>query len=125
VFGQPFRFANYDSSRPETRNELASMMEAMGSSAWAVGPDGTTVQFVETSKSGKDNPQAHLLDLADTACDLLVLGQTLTSDVGDSGSLALGGVHENVRGDVIDACGEWLAEVLNDQLVPAIAAANL
>jgi phage gp29-like protein len=59
-------------------------------------------------------------------CDLLLLGQTLTSETGPTGggSLALGQVHERVRGDVIDAAAGWLAEVRNEQLLPAIARVN-
>jgi phage gp29-like protein len=103
---------------------MAAMMEAMSSAAWGIAPDGSKVEFHESSKSGADNPQAYMLTLADTACDLLVLGQTLTGSVGDSGSRALGEVHAAVRADIIDSAAVWLAEVLNEQLVPAVIALN-
>ncbi len=124
IFGQPFRWATYDSSQEGVKDDLATMMEQMGSAAYGIGPDGTKVEWHESSKSGADNPQAYILKLADEACDLLVLGQTLTSSVGDSGSRALGEVHENVRADIIDSAAEWLAEVLNEQLVTSIIAIN-
>jgi phage gp29-like protein len=53
-----------------------------------------------------------------------VLGQTLTGSVGDSGSRALGEVHQSVRADVIDSAAAWLAEVLNEQLIPAVVSLN-
>lgn len=126
IFGQPFRWATYAAGQDGVRDELASMMEDMGSAAWGIGPDGSTIEFHESSKSGADNPQAHLLDRADAACDLLILGQTLTGSVSkEGGSRALGEVHNAVRSDLMDTAANWLAEVLNEQLIPAIARINL
>lgn len=124
IFGQPFRWATYDGSQDGVKEDLSAMMEAMGSAAWGVGPDGTKVEWHESGKSGADNPQAYILKLADEACDLLILGQTLTSTQGSSGSLALGEVHQSVRADIIDSTALWLAEVLNEQLIPAVIAIN-
>jgi phage gp29-like protein len=125
IFGQPFRWATYDATQEGVRDELATMMEAMGSAAYGIGPDGTQIQWHESSKSGADNPQSHVMALADEACDLLILGQTLTTTAGDKGSQALGTVHENVRADIIDSTAEWLAEILNEQLIPAIIHVNI
>jgi phage gp29-like protein len=124
IFGQPFRWATYDASQEGVKEDLAAMMEQMGSAAYGVGPDGTKIEWHEASKGGADNPQAHILMLADTACDLLILGQTLTSTQGSSGSQALGTVHQSVRADIIDSAAAWLAEVLNEQLVPAVISLN-
>jgi phage gp29-like protein len=124
IFGQPFRWATYDASQDGVKDDLAAMMEAMGSAAYGVGPDGTKIEWHEASKSGADNPQSYILTLADTACDLLILGQTLTSTQGSSGSLALGEVHQSVRADIIDSTALWLAEILNEQLIPAVIALN-
>lgn len=125
IFGQPFRWATYEAGQEGVKAELATMMEEMGSAAWGIGPDGTKIEWHESSKSGADNPQAHMLDRADTACDLLVLGQTLTGSVSkEGGSRALGDVHSSVRSDIIDSAALWLAEILNEQLIPSVAAVN-
>lgn len=124
IFGQPFRWATYDGSQDGVKEDLSAMMENMGSAAWGIGPDGTKVEWHESSKSGADNPQSHVMGLADTACDLLVLGQTLTGTVGASGSLALGEVHQSVRADIIDSAAAWLAEVLNEQLISSVISLN-
>lgn len=125
IFGQPFRWATYDAGQDGVKAELATMMEEMGSAAWGIGPDGTKIEWHESSKSGADNPQAHMLDRADTACDLLMLGQTLTTSQGDKGSQALGTVHQSVRADIIDSAALWLAEILNEQLVSSIVQVNM
>ena len=46
-------------------------------------------------KGGESLPQVALMNESDKACDILMLGQTLTTDVGSSGSRALGDVHAN------------------------------
>lgn len=125
IFGQPFRWATYDASQEGVRDVLADMMEQMGSAAYGIGPEGSDVKWFESSKSGADNPQSHIMNIADEACDLLILGQTLTSSVGDSGSRALGEVHQSVRADIIDGTALWLAEILNEQLIPAVIAVNM
>lgn len=124
VFGQPYRWATYPQGNDAAKAALANMMENMGSMSWGVGPDGTKVEFVETGSRTGENPQERVMDRADTAADLLILGQTLTTSQGQSGSRALGDVHASVRADVIDAAAQWLAEVLNEQLVPSIAELN-
>ena len=125
IFGQPFRWATYDPASAGVKEDLSAMMAAMGSAAYGVGPEGTKIEWHESTKNGADNPQTHIMSLADTACDLLILGQTLTSSVGaGGGSRALGEVHQSIRSDVIDSAAQWLAEVLNEQLIPSIIALN-
>ena len=124
IFGQPFRWATYDPAQDGVREELSAMMAEMSNTSWGVGPTGSEIEWHEASKGGADNPQNHMLTLADTACDLLILGQTLTTSQGNRGSQSLGTVHQSVRGDIIDSAALWLAEVLNEQLIPAVVAAN-
>lgn len=125
IFGLPYRWTNYASGASEaTINAVCDALENMGSAGWAAFPEGTTMQLVESTKSSTAYPQSEILDRADTQCDLLILGQTLTTDVRDSGSRALGDVHMDVRTDVIMAAAEFVEGVLNTQLVPAILALN-
>jgi len=122
IFGQPYRWGTYARGDAQAAEQMAEIMEEMGSAAWGVGPEGTTVEFITGTTGAADNPQAAIMDRADRVCDILLLGQTLTTDVGQSGSRALGEVHSGVRADIIDAAGAWLAEILNEQLLPALFA---
>ena len=74
TFGQPLRVVKYAAEYEGIRSELGQMLEDMGHSAWAVIPEGTTIDFVENSRSASDNPQALLLEKADHVCDILILG---------------------------------------------------
>lgn len=125
LFGQPIRWATYDTSDPTIKDRLEEMLEHMGSAAWAAAPQGANLELKEPSNKGSDNPQNQMIGMADTACDLLILGQTLTSSPGAAGSRALGEVHYNVRSDIINAAAAWAAEVLNEQLLPAVYALNV
>lgn len=126
VFGLPFRWANYDPNSPQaTIDAICSMLENMGSAGWAAFPAGTTLELKEPSKGAAGStPQQDILDRADKQADLLILGQTLTTDVGSSGSRALGDVHSSVRDDVIEATASFAARVFNTQLIPAILRLN-
>ena len=125
IFGLPIRWATYAAgSQPNTINAICSMLENMGSSAWGAFPAGTSIELKESQKSAGQSPQDSLLDRADKQVDLLILGQTLTTDVGSSGSRALGGVHMSVLDEIKCAAAGWAAMVLNQQLVSAICRAN-
>lgn len=124
IFGMPIRWATYDPARKDLLDQIADMLQNMGSAGWGAFPAGTVLELKEASKTAGENPQAYLLNFADKQADLLILGQTLTTDVGDSGSRALGDVHFSVRGDIIEAAGNWAAKVINGQLIPAICRLN-
>ena len=125
IFGVPIRWANYaQGTPPEQIRKIEDMLVNMGSASWGAFPDGTRLELKEAMKSGADNPQLALLGLIDRICDLLILGQTLTSDVSGSGSRALGEVHADVLSGRKAALVKWAQKVLNQQLIPAICRLN-
>ena len=80
---------------------------------WATMPTGTTM------------PQKELLELAEAHCHKAILGQTLTSDTSKSGgSLAQAKVHAGVQADEVMKHAEFVADVINRQLIPAIVHLN-
>lgn len=125
IFGMPMRWANYDESRPETGAKVAEMLRNIGSAGWAAFPSGVDMKLVEANANARDNPQLILQELADQACDLLILGQTLS---GTSTATGLGSgtatLHGEVRREVITGAAQWVADVLNYQLVPALVEIN-
>ena len=54
----------------------------------------------------------------------LYLGQSLTTDVGDSGSRALGDVHNDVRLDRLQSVADYVDQIINDQLICSIVELN-
>ena len=125
IFGIPLRLGKYGKNMTDAdQDNLEVWLRDLGAAGYAMIPEGADITIIEASKNGTDNPQYHLIDIADKICDILILGQTLTTDVADSGSRALGDVHAGVRQDNLkDAC-DWAAETINDQLVPTLIGLN-
>lgn len=120
LFGVPWRHVETDGS-DEAMDKAQQMLADIGSSGWAVTGPGVELNLHEGVKSSGDAlPQSHMMEVADKACDILLLGQTLTSDNTGTGSRALGDVHYSVRGDILNSVASWVSGVLTTQLVPAI-----
>lgn len=82
-------------------------------------------ELVNPPAGGASLPQAVLIQKAEEACHKAILGQTLTSDTSShGGSLAQAKVHAGVRAELVLHHAEFVAEVLNQQLIPAIVRAN-
>lgn len=125
IFGVPFRWANFDRNQPQLGAQLRDMLAAMGASGYGAFPEGTKLEFKEASQNVTGNPQVVVQELADKACDLLILGQELS---GGAQAAGLGGgaasLQQAVRADRLHATAQWCADLLNYQLVPALLRAN-
>ncbi len=124
MFGIPIRWATYDPTKPNLLNDLEDMLINLGSAGWAAFPAGTTLELKEAVQRAADNPQAYIMEVADMMCSILILGQTLTTTVGKSGSRALGEVHADVRKDIIEYYAHWVAKMLRYQFIPALMLLN-
>lgn len=129
IFGAPFIWANYaQGSSQGTIDDVVSMLENLGAFGRAAFPEGTKIDFKEAITQGQNNPQLLLIEAGNTVFDLVILGQTLTSNTGDQGkgggSFALGKVHSSVRDEKIVSTARAGMKVLNHSLVPAICRLN-
>ena len=89
----------HDSERDAIMAKLASMVQ----DAIAVVNDDESVEFPQTgSKTESSNIYEGLVTIADTQLSKAILGQTLTTEPGDSGSYGLGQVHADVRQDLLE-----------------------
>jgi phage gp29-like protein len=124
LFQIPWRHIETDGS-DGAMSAAQEMLENIGSSGTAVTGPGVKLNILGgVGGTGDGSPTSNLMDRADRACDILMLGQTLTTDVGSSGSLALGDVHATVRGDVLQSVATWIAGIITTQLIPAIVRMN-
>lgn len=125
LFGVPFRWGNYDPNQPGLKDAMAEMLENMGSSGWAAFPNGCTLNFQEAVQNARDNPQALIIELAKKACDLLILGQELSSE-SEAAGLGSGNavLQGKVRQDVFHGAASWTGELLNYQFVLPVLRAN-
>jgi len=128
LFGLPIRWATYDPAAPQTQiDQVSDMLRNMGTAAWGAFPQGTDLQILNGSTpgvAGKSEPTERLMAIADRSCDLLFLGQTLTSEEGSSGSYALGNVHREVELDLYENYAAYVIDVINNQLIPSMIELN-
>lgn len=83
------------------------------------------VEWAQAPAAVQALPQRELLSMAEAAVHKAILGQTLTSDVGaGGGSLAQAKVHAGVQADTVMKYADFVAEVINTQLIPAIVQLN-
>lgn len=83
------------------------------------------LEIIQAAASGASIPQAVVLDMAERACHKLILGNTLTSDTTkDGGSRAQAEVHREVQNEAVLALGNFVSNILNAQLVPALVRKN-
>ena len=77
--------------------------------SYAVFPEGVKLELMKVLQSMENNPQWQLQELADRYATLTVTRSTLTSDVADSGSRALGDVHAATKQAGQTGLARWLA----------------
>jgi phage gp29-like protein len=128
LFGIPIRWATYNTGATDAEiNEIKNMLENMGTAAWGAFPNGTDLDVIQGSTpgvAGSGEPTERIQAIADRACDLIFLGQNLTSESGSSGSYALGSIHRQVELDLYEAYANYVEDVINHQLIPAILQLN-
>ena len=128
IFGSPMRWATYQRGAAKaTIDAIERALRDMGYAGYGAFPEGSNLQLIKDSGSAASNPQAQLMQMADTYCDLMVLGQTLSSNSNKEsggGSRALGQVHENTKQERIMGVASWLCSGPLDQLTRAWSRIN-
>lgn len=122
VFGIPWRTVETDGSQ-EAQSAAIAALQTLGAEGFGVFPEGTKLE-IHSATGGSQSIHESLINMADKAADLLILGQTLTSDVSDSGSRALGDVHEGVLKEHVQGAADFVFQTITEQLIPAIIRLN-
>ncbi len=128
-YGNPFFELAYDVDQTDQAmvDKYERIAQQAAAQGWVVYPtrgQNTNIKITPAHSMGGDNAQISMMKLADEACQLLLLGQTLTSDVGDSGSRALGDVHNSVRTEIIEHYASQVARILTEQFAESICRVN-
>jgi phage gp29-like protein len=117
VHGMPLRLGKFGPGASEAdKRVLLRAVRDLGADAAAIIPKEMEIEFVET-KGFSEKPFEGFALYVDKALSKAIVGQTMTSDAGSSGSLAQAKVHENVRTDIKEADARQLCGTLNRDLV--------
>ncbi len=126
AYGQPLRIGKFGpGAKDADKQVLYKAVANIASDAAAIIPDDMSIEFIsDTTVRGRSEIYRDLITYIDRQISIAVLGQTLTTDAGDSGSYALGQVHNLVRRDIERSDARQLAATLRRDLVIPIVALN-
>jgi hypothetical protein len=100
IFGMPFFFGKYNPHDPQSRKLLSDGLRDMSGKPWAVIPDGSSIDKIDTNQQGKSEVFKDLINICNEELSKLFLGNTLTTNQGDNGARSLGEVHKDVEEDI-------------------------
>lgn len=123
-YGHPLRLGKYGPNETEANKRiLANALTQLGADAWGTIPETMNVEFIDRKAGTAPNDlwrsKAEFWDLQFSKA---VLGQTNTTDA-QAGGLGSGqaNVHNDVRGDIMDADAKLVSATINrDIVVPMI-----
>jgi len=114
-YGMPFLIGHHPrGSKQEEVDSLADKLELMIQDAIAVIPDDSSVEFKDFGgRSASAQIYEKLVNWSNAEISKAILGQTLTTEVGATGSYAASKTHFMVRQDIVDADQRMVQNILN------------
>lgn len=117
-FGSPTVIGKYPAgTTKEQQDALMGALETIQQESAIKVPDTMELTLLEAQRSSTVSTYEGLLAFMNAEIAKTVLGQTLTTDAGSSGSYALSKTHDEVRKDYIKADADLLCNRLNSTLV--------
>jgi hypothetical protein len=116
IFGMPLRIGTTTSRSDAEIGKIEKMMAEMGAQAWGLFPEGTTIEFKETTRGDAYNVYDKRIDRANSEMSKGILNQTMTIDNGSS--LSQSEVHLEIFENLIEADADFLRDVINNKLLP-------
>lgn len=120
---KPWRLGSFEKeAAQEDIDNLTDILEGLTSSGVGVHPIGTKVDVKwPTGGSGGRSAHSELFERIAAEMSKVVLGQTLTTEQGNTGSHALGNVQNEVRKDLREATARHVAaDITRDLIAPMV-----
>jgi phage gp29-like protein len=117
-YGSPTAVGKYPAGTDA--NNIAKLMAALNAISQDAGvaiPEGMAIELLEAQKSGAMDGYESLCRYMDEQIAEIVLGESLSTNIGSTGSKAASETHNDVRLELTQADGELLADTLNFSLV--------
>lgn len=114
-YGMPFAVGKHPRGAKETEiDNLADMLEDMVQDAIAVIPDDSSVELMDFGGRTSSSEIYHdLIAACNAEISKAILGQTLSTELGEGGSYAATRGHLDVRQDIIDQDIKMIEETMN------------
>lgn len=94
-------------------SQLADLLEKMVQDAVAVIPDDSSVEIMEANKTSSSDVYGGLIEKMNAEISKAILGQTLSTEVGNVGSFAASKSHLEVRDEIIRADATLVETTIN------------
>ncbi|WP_081689053.1 DUF935 domain-containing protein [Inquilinus limosus] len=121
-FGTPF--IKGTAAPGQDPGELLKHLIGLGQDSAIAVPDGTLVELLDGAKSAGVDTYEKFCRYLDEQISEAVLGETLSTNVGQAGSRAASQTHNEVRQDLCDGDCDELSATLNGQLLTWLTEAN-
>jgi len=124
-FGSPTAVGKYPAGTTKDQQDaLLRALEAIQQESAIKIPDTMMIELLEAARQGSINTYHDLCNFMNADISKVLLGQTLTTEVGDKGSYAASKTHNDVRQDYIKADADALCETQNNSLIKWIVDYN-
>lgn len=124
-YGMPMRIGTYSpSASPADIATLEKAVMTLGSAYGITISENTKLEIREAIKGGNASVYETLLRFCNAEMSKAILGQTLTTEMGSSGSFAASQTHDGVRQDILEADCKSLAQTLLHYLIRPIVVSN-
>jgi phage gp29-like protein len=122
IFGMPVRKYTYDAADPDARMAILSDAVSQGSASVYLCPEGCSLEFIESSnKTGSADTYKSLDDKCNAEMSKTILGNTLTTEASETGTQALGTVHNSVEKNLSKRDRKLILNLLNYEMTDIFA----
>jgi phage gp29-like protein len=114
-YGGAFMYGKYPGNASEQhKEEMLESLDALIANAVAIFPEGSEITIESLANKGSVNSvHKEYIEAANAEISKAVLGQTLTTEIGDKGSYAAAQAHNMVRGDLAAADRYRICQTFN------------
>jgi phage gp29-like protein len=114
-FATPWVFGKTPKTTDDAETQLLlQALETLVQDGIAVIPDDASVEIMEAAgKTASADIFEKFVTHGENDCSKAILGQTLTTQIGDKGSYAAANIHNEVKQDIIDADKEMTENAIN------------
>lgn len=125
-YGSPTAIGKYPkNASAKQKQDLLDTLDAIATEAGIIIPEDMDVKLLEAMRSSSTSTYEGLANYMDKEASKCVLGETLSTDIGNTGSRAASETHNSVRQELVKADADLLSDTLNRTLVRWISNFNL
>ena len=125
-FGSPTAVGKYPAGTPkQSQNQLMDALMSIAQDAGVIIPENMQIELLEAARSGSIDAYERAARYFDEEITIAVLGETLSTSLGDAGSKAASETHNDVRLELVQSDGELIAETLNKTVITWLTKFNV